>query len=69
MGASKGIVIPKIEFPNQKVNFKTSCFLSVKFVVWSISYFTTYIYVGNFMKESLGFTSEQVINQNLKVSI
>ncbi len=34
-----------------------------------VCFYITYIYIGSFMKESLGFTAEQVINQNLKVTI
>ena len=32
-------------------------------------FYITYIYMGNFMKNSLGMSPEQVINQNLKVTI
>ena len=69
MGASKGIVMPKIEFPNQKVNFKTVFFLLMQWPTSGVSYCSAYFYAGEFMKESLGFTAEQVINQNLKLSI
>ncbi|MFQ3307574.1 MAG: MHS family proline/betaine transporter-like MFS transporter [Candidatus Midichloriaceae bacterium] len=34
-----------------------------------ICFYITYMYLGDFMKKTMGMTPEQVINQNLKVSI
>ncbi|WP_323733045.1 MFS transporter [Candidatus Bandiella euplotis] len=37
-------------------------------MIVAVSVHTTYVYLGGFMKESLGMTAAKVINQNLKVS-
>ncbi len=36
--------------------------------VFPVGLYTSFIYCGSFMKSHLGFTAEQVINQNLKVT-
>lgn len=36
---------------------------------WPICFYFTYIYCGNFLKQNLGFTSDQVIHQNFVISI
>lgn len=36
---------------------------------WPICFYFTYIYCGNFLKQNLGFTSDQVIHQNFIISI
>jgi MFS family permease len=53
----------------EKVDPKTilSCILSVLIMPFYI--YVTYIYLGNFMKKSLGLSSAEVISQNLKVSM
>ena len=53
----------------EKVNKKTVlAFFLTQFITPACIYIT-YIYLGDFMKESLVMTSEEVINQNLKISI
>jgi len=38
------------------------------YAVFPVGFYSAYIYSGTFMKERLGFTAEQVINQNFKVT-
>ena len=69
MGKSKVITLPKIEFPNQNINPKTVFFLFIMYFSSDVSYCMAYIYASDFMTDSLGFSAEQVINQNLCMSI
>jgi len=56
-------------FIEEKVDKKTIlAFFLTQFITPACIYIT-YIYLGDFMKESLGMTSKEVINQNLKISI
>jgi MHS family proline/betaine transporter-like MFS transporter len=59
----------EFKYDSQKVNLKTAFFLLMQWPTSGVSYCSAYFYAGEFMKESLGFTPEQVINQNLKLSI
>ncbi|MCC8371958.1 MAG: MFS transporter [Rickettsia endosymbiont of Pseudomimeciton antennatum] len=54
---------------NEKVNWKTTMFLLLISCGWPICFYFTYIYCGNILKTSFGFTAEQVIHQNFIVSI
>ena len=52
-----------------KINKKAAlAYFAVRFV-GPICFYITYMYMGDFMKTSLGMTAMQVIEQNLKVSI
>ena len=53
----------------EKVDKKTILAFFLTQFITPVCIYITYIYLGDFMKESLGMTSEEVINQNLKISI
>lgn len=36
---------------------------------WPVCFYFTYIYCGNFLKQNLGFTADEVIHQNFIISI
>ena len=38
-------------------------------VAGSVAFYITYIYIAEFMKKYLNMTAEQVISQNLKISL
>ncbi|MCA0254815.1 MAG: MFS transporter [Proteobacteria bacterium] len=54
---------------NKKNNKITLLFLFFIQCGWPICFYFTYIYCGNFLKQNLGFTSDQVIHQNFVISI
>lgn len=54
---------------NEKINWNTILFLLLISCGWPICFYFTYIYCGNILKISFNFTAEQVIHQNLIVSI
>ncbi len=56
-------------FDNEKVNKKTVLAFFLTELHNPICGYITYIYLANFMKESLNMTYEQVINHNLKIAI
>lgn len=56
-------------FNTKKPDKKTILSYFMMFVSNSVCFYLTFIYCGTFMKESLGMTPEQVINQNLKVTM
>ena len=53
----------------EKVDKKAVLSYFVMRLAMPVCFYITYIYIGNFMKDSLGMTPEQVINQNLRVTI
>ncbi len=59
----------EIKYDSQKINPKTVAFFLLTVFGSVVSYCATYIYASDFMKEQLGFSAEQVIHQNLKMSI
>jgi MFS family permease len=56
-------------FTTKKPDKKTILSYFMMFVSNSVCFYLTFIYCGNFMKESLGLTPEQIINQNLRVTM
>lgn len=53
----------------EKINKKTAIACFFIYCGWPICFYLTYIHCGNILKISFGFTAEQVIRQNLLVSI
>ena len=61
--------IKNVNIVNEKINKKTVlAFFFTEFHI-PLCLYVTYIYLGSFMKKSFGMTPEQVIHQNLKVTI
>lgn len=56
-------------FWQEKVNKKTAFSLFFIHCLWPVGFYFVYIHCGNIMKNDFGFSSEQVINQNLIASI
>lgn len=54
---------------SQNVTFKTVVALFLLQCIWPISSYFSYIYCGDVLKNSFGFTAVQVINENLMISI
>ena len=54
---------------NEKVKKKTALCLFFIECSWPVCFYLAYIYCGNILKNSFDFTSEQVISQNLIVSV
>lgn len=54
---------------HEKVAKKTlAAYLAIQ-CAWPVSFYLAYMYCGNFLQQEFGFTAEQVIHQNLIVSI
>ncbi len=54
---------------NEKVELWLCISLFFAMIMFPFGYYMAYIYLGDFMKDSLGMTAEQVINHNFKFSI
>ncbi len=54
---------------NYKVNQKTSSALFLMDCMWPLCFYFSYVFCGNILKQSFGFTAEQIIHQNFIVSI
>jgi len=54
---------------NEKVELWLCVSLFFAMIMFPFGYYIAYIYLGDFMKDSLGMTAEQVINHNFKFSI
>ena len=54
---------------NEKVEVRLCLSLFFAMITFPFGYYIAYIYLGDFMKDSLGMTAEQVINHNFKFSI
>ncbi|XVN41541.1 MAG: MFS transporter [Rickettsia endosymbiont of Argas persicus] len=53
----------------ERVSRKTIIACFFMYCGWPLCFYLTYIHCGNLLKTSFGFTAEQVIHQNLLVSI
>ena len=53
----------------EKVGARLCVTMMIAVILCPFGYYTSYIYLGDFMKDSLGMTAEQVINHNFKFSI
>ena len=54
---------------DEKVEMRSCLAMALSIIVFPFGYYIAYIYLGDFMKDSLGMTAEQVINHNFKFSI
>ncbi|WP_341751678.1 MFS transporter [Candidatus Tisiphia endosymbiont of Piscicola geometra] len=54
---------------NEKANPKTLLLLFLMNCIWPICFYFLYIYCGNILKNSFGYSAEQIIYQNFTVSI
>nr|WP_253310113.1 MFS transporter [Rickettsia endosymbiont of Ceutorhynchus assimilis] len=54
---------------HEKVNIKTILSNFALISVWPIWFYTTYIYSGNILKTSFGYSAEQIISHNLVVAL
>ena len=54
---------------NEKVRFKTSIALFLIQCGWPLCFYFTYIYCGNILKNQFGYKAEEVIHQNLIISL
>jgi MFS family permease len=54
---------------DEKVEMRSCIAMALSIIVFPFGYYMAYIYLGDFMKDSLGMTAEQVINHNFKFSI
>jgi len=54
---------------NKKVNIKTSISYFLIQCTYPVYYYVSYIHCGNLLKTSFGYNAEQIINQNLILSI
>ena len=59
----------KIAIYNEKINKKTILAFAFTEFHFPICFCVAYIYLGDFMKKHFNITAEQVISQNLKVSV
>jgi MFS family permease len=64
-----GHIIDAMPPYKQKLNGKTLASYFIMHGAGVAGFYMTYVYMGSFMKETLGFTYEQVINQNLGMTI
>jgi MHS family proline/betaine transporter-like MFS transporter len=62
-------ILKKNVFLQEKVNKKTAFSLFLIQCLWPACFYFGYIHCGNILKNEFGFSAEQVINQNLIVSI
>jgi MHS family proline/betaine transporter-like MFS transporter len=53
----------------EKINLKTALALFLIRCPWPVFFFLTYLHCGNVLKESFGYSTEQVIHQNFILSI
>ncbi len=54
---------------DEKVEMRSCLAMALSIIVFPFGYYIAYMYLGDFMKDSLGMTAEQVINHNFKFSI
>ena len=54
---------------NEKVNKKTVLSIFLMQCGWPVCFYFTYVHCGNILKNSFGYSAEQVINQNFIVSM
>jgi len=56
-------------FTNEKPNIKTTISLFLMDCSWPVCFYIGYIHCGDILKDSFGYTAEQIINHNFFVSL
>ena len=64
-----GNIVDNISPYKQKVNGKALATYFIMHGTRVAGFYMTYVYMGSFMRETLGFTYEQVIHQNLRITL